>query len=130
MRAFLSVLILVSVSLSAPVPKKSVPSNPKLPTFSTNKLEGKFRLSWAYSTWYMHFSREGYTRTDTTLGSHLWNGTYSYDPIERILSVSEKELNADNWYVWQVILDKDNKGKASVSVPHVHEVDISFTQVD
>lgn len=114
----------LSLSLSsAPVPKKQPKPNTSI------KFEGKFKLMWGGSEWVMWFSKEGYSRSTLPDGDQPWDGNFSWDDKMRTLSVKEKAWERDVFMNWSVILDKDMKGKASITDGFGGSISVEFTKV-
>ena len=131
MRYLICVLCLMVTSLvySAPVPRK-VPKPVVIP-FSQAKFEIKLNLMWQGVNWHMHFDEKGNTFTCQEDNTNKWYGSYSYDPVSRILVVHEKYSRSENndWMLWQVTLTTRNTGTAVVTNQGNHEVVVKFTVI-
>lgn len=101
---------------AAPAPKKPAAKPEEKKAFVQNKFEASLKLQWAGSTWRMYFDKGGYTHTHLPDKSNPWDGTYTYEATTRTLVVHEKPADPEStsWMFWTVVLDKDNKGVASI----------------
>jgi hypothetical protein len=121
-----AVVSFASLVYSAPVPKKA----PK--PVEAFKLEGKYKLMWGSSEWRMYFAKGGYTHSELPNAECQWDGSFTYDAKEKILLVQEKPSDPESteWMFWQVTLNKDLKGTASMRQGnHTTEIDVSFTRM-
>ena len=98
-------LLLLALSLAAPVPKEVV--NPKPPQV----VSGVITLMWGTSPYRATLNGNG--EFSEFLGGHdrLWVGVWSWDSGTRTLTVAETPDGGCYWLRWTVVLDRELRGK-------------------
>ncbi len=117
-------LLLLSTATAAPIPRKPIKNEQR------QGMSGKYKLMWDGFEWVMWFDpKTKYTHTECSIASvSKWDGSYTWDAKERILLIQEKptDLYTNNWLLWQVTLDKDGKGVATITQTG-STIEVSFT---